>query len=134
MKRQNVDRARGLRQAMTDAEQKLWFHLRNRQLNGHKFRRQHEIDHYIVDFVCSEAMLIVELDGGQHAEQVVYDERRTRYLQARGYRVLRFWNNEALMNLESVLGVILEAVAKPAPHPSPLPAGEREHLAAESEE
>ncbi|EIM00488.1 endonuclease domain-containing protein [Rhodanobacter denitrificans] len=134
MKRQNVDRARGLRQAMTDAEQKLWFHLRNRKLNGHKFRRQHEIDHYIVDFVCSEAMLIVELDGGQHAEQVGYDERRTRYLQAKGYRVLRFWNNEALMNIESVLGVILEVVASPAPHPSPLPAGERGHVAAESEE
>ncbi|AGG90262.1 endonuclease domain-containing protein [Rhodanobacter denitrificans] len=134
MKRQNVDRARGLRQAMTDAEQKLWFHLRNRKLNGHKFRCQHEIDHYIVDFVCSEAMLIVELDGGQHAEQVGYDERRTRYLQAKGYRVLRFWNNEALMNIEGVLGVILEVVASPAPYPSPLPAGERGHVAAESEE
>jgi very-short-patch-repair endonuclease len=69
MKRQNVDRARGLRQAMTDAEQKLWYYLRNRQLDGHKFRRQHEIGHYIVDFVCMDAMLVVELDGGQHAEQ-----------------------------------------------------------------
>ena len=70
MKRMNVDRARGLRRAMTDAEQKLWYRLRNRQLSGRKFRRQHEIDHYIVDFVCTEAMLIIELDGGQHADQV----------------------------------------------------------------
>jgi len=73
MKRQNVDRARGLRQTMTDAERKLWYRLRHRHLAGHKFRRQHEIDHCIVDFVCPETMLIVELDGGQHAEQVGYD-------------------------------------------------------------
>ncbi|KZC15795.1 DNA methylase [Rhodanobacter sp. FW510-R12] len=134
MKRQNVDRARGLRQSMTDAERKLWHRLRNRQLCGCKFRRQHEIDHYIVDFACMEAMLIIELDGGQHAEQVSYDEHRTRHLQAKGYRVLRFWNNEALTNIESVLEVILEAVAKPPPHPSPLPAGERGQFAPESEE
>jgi very-short-patch-repair endonuclease len=120
MKRQNVDRARGLRQNMADAEQKLWYRLRNRQLGGRKFRRQHEIDYYIVDFVCNEAMLIVELDGGQHAEQVGYDEHRARHLQAKGYRVLRFWNNEALTNIESVLEVILEAATKPSPHPSPL--------------
>lgn len=143
MKRQNIDRARGLRQAMTDAEKKLWYFLQNRQLDGHKFRRQHEINHYIVDFVCNEAMLIIELDGGQHAEQLEYDECRTRYLQTVGYRVLRFWNNEALTNIESVLGVILEAVTKPSPHPSPSPptrgllsvaAGEREQFAPESEE
>jgi very-short-patch-repair endonuclease len=134
MKRQNVDRARGLRQNMTDAEQKLWYRLRNRQLSGCKFRRQHEIDHYIVDFVCNEAMLIVELDGGQHAEQVGYDEHRTRHLQAKGYRVLRFWNNEALTNIESVIEVILEAAARPPPHPHPLPMGERGQFAPESEE
>ncbi|MFA6228766.1 MAG: endonuclease domain-containing protein [Rhodanobacter sp.] len=134
MKRQNVDRARGLRQSMTDAEQKLWRHLRNRQLCGHKFRRQHEIDHCIVDFVCPDTMLIVELDGGQHADQLDYDERRTRHLQSRGYRVLRFWNNDVLMNIESVLGVVLEAVASTAPHPNPLPAGERGQFAPESEE
>ncbi|MGY3040271.1 very-short-patch-repair endonuclease [Rhodanobacter sp. TND4EL1] len=134
MKRQNVDRARDLRQAMTDAEQKLWYRLRNRQLCGHKFRRQHEIDHYIVDFVCNDAMLIIELDGGQHVEQQEYDERRTRYLEAKGYCVLRFWNNEALMNIESVLEVILEAATKAAPHPNPLPKGERESGSLESEE
>ena len=80
MKRQQVDRAREPRQDMTDAEQKLWHHLRNRQLSGHKFRRQHDIDHYIADFACTEALLIVELDGGQHADQVNYDEHRTRHL------------------------------------------------------
>ncbi|WEN14765.1 endonuclease domain-containing protein [Rhodanobacter sp. AS-Z3] len=133
MKRQNVDRARELRRAMTDAEQKLWYHLRNRQLCGHKFRRQHEIDQYIVDFACTDAMLIIELDGGQHAEQQEYDERRTRHLEAKGYRVLRFWNNDALTKIESVLGVILETVASPAPHPNPLPVGERVRNA-ESEE
>jgi len=125
MKRQNVDRARGLRQTMTDAERKLWYRLRNRQLQGHKFRRQHEIDHCIADFVCTDTMLIVELDGGQHADQVGYDERRTRHLQGMGYRVLRFWNNDVLMDIESVLTAILASLASPAPHPNPLPAGER---------
>ncbi|MEP7186022.1 MAG: DUF559 domain-containing protein [Rhodanobacter sp.] len=134
MKRLNVDRARGLRQTSTDAERKLCYRLRNRNFAGHKFRRQHEIDHYIVDFVCNEAILIVELDGGQHAEQLKYDDRRTRHLEAKGYRVLHFWNNDALMNIESMLEVILEALASPAPHPSPLPAGERWQFAPESEE
>ena len=134
MKRLNVDRARGSRQAMTDAEQVLWRHLRNRQLSGFKFRRQHEIDHYIVDFACAERLLIVELDGGQHADQVVYDERRTQQLQAMGCRVLRFWNNDVLLDIESVLTVILDALASPAPHPNPLPAGERGSSALESEE
>jgi len=123
MKRLNVDRARGLRRAMTDAEQALWRHLRNRQLLGWKIRRQHKISCYIVDFVCVEAMLIIELDGGQHADQVVYDERRTQQLRAMGYRVLRFWNNDVLLDIESVLTVILDALASPAPHPSPLHAG-----------
>jgi very-short-patch-repair endonuclease len=125
MKRLNVDRARGLRQTMTDAERTLWRHLRNRQLSGLKFRRQHEIDRHIVDFVCTEALLIVELDGGQHADQVNYDERRTQQLEAMGYRVLRFWNNDVLVNIDSVLEVVMEALASPAPHPNPLPAGER---------
>lgn len=126
MKRQHVDRARGLRQDMTDAERKLWYRLRNRQLSGWKFRRQHEVDHYIVDFVCTDAMLVVELDGGQHAEQADDDARRTRHLQTLGYRVPRFWNNDVLTDTESVLEVILAALANPAPHPSPLPDGERE--------
>jgi very-short-patch-repair endonuclease len=126
MKRLNVDRARDLRGNLTDAEQMLWRRLRNRQSSGWKFRRQHEIGHYIVDFVCAEAMLVVELDGGQHVEQVAYDERRTWQLQTLGYRVLRFWNNDALTKTEGVLEVILAALIEPAPHPNPLPAGERE--------
>jgi very-short-patch-repair endonuclease len=125
MKRLNVDRARGLRQTMTDAERVLWRHLRNRQLSGFKFRRQHEVDRYIVDFVCTEALLIVELDGGQHADEVEYDERRTQQLQAMGYRVLRFWNNDVLSDIQSVLEVVLGATARVSPHPNPLPAGER---------
>ncbi|WP_267224971.1 endonuclease domain-containing protein [Dyella silvae] len=126
MKRLNVDRARGMRGAQTDAEQLLWHHLRNRRLQGWKFRRQHEIGRYIVDFVCPDAGLIVELDGGQHGDQLIYDERRTVELEAMGYRVLRFWNNDALKNVEGVLEVILQALASPAPHPNPLPEGERE--------
>ena len=125
MKRPNVDRARRLRVAQTDAEQKLWYHLRNRQLQGWKFRRQHEIDRYIADFICPDAALIVELDGGQHGEQMAYDETRTRKLASMGYRVLRFWDNDVLTNIEGVLEVILEALASSAPHPSPLPGGER---------
>ncbi|MEW9572445.1 endonuclease domain-containing protein [Rhodanobacter sp. Si-c] len=126
MKRMNVNRARRLRVDQTDAEQKLWYHLRNRHLQGWKFRRQHEIDRYIADFLCRDAALIVELDGAQHGEQVAYDEARTRKLESMGYRVLRFWDNDVLTNIEGVLEVILEALASPAPHPNPLPGGERE--------
>ena len=121
MKRLNVDRARNLRQKQTDAEQTLWRHLRARHLQGWKFRRQHQVGSYIVDFVCTDAWLIVELDGGQHADQVTYDERRTLELQAMGYRVLRFWNNDVLANPESILEVLLEALASPGPSPQPSP-------------
>ena len=107
------------------AEQKLWRLLRNRQMQGWKFRRQHEIDRYVADFACPDAGLIVELDGSQHGEQVIYDETRTRKLETMGYRVLRFWDNDVLTNIEGVLEVILAALASPAPHPSPLPEGER---------
>jgi very-short-patch-repair endonuclease len=126
MERLNVERARSLRESQTDAEQRLWYHLRNRRLQGWKFRRQHEIDRYVVDFVCPDTALVVELDGSQHLEQVGYDARRTARLEAHGYRVLRFWDNDVLTNIEGVLEVILEALASPAPHPDPLPGGERE--------
>jgi very-short-patch-repair endonuclease len=126
MERLNVERARSLRESQTDAEQRLWYHLRNRRLQGWKFRRQHEIDRYVVDFVCPDTALVVELDGSQHLEQVGYDARRTARLEAHGYRVLRFWDNDVLTNIEGVLEVILEALASPAPHPNPLPGGERE--------
>ena len=121
MKRLNVDRARGLRASQADAEQLLWYHLRHRRLQGWKFRRQHEIGPYIADFACPGAGLIVELDGGQHGDQLAYDESRTRKLQEEGYRVLRFWNNDVLKNIDSVLEAILEALASPDPSPRPSP-------------
>ena len=100
-------RARKLRQNATDAETLLWRHLRDRRLAGFKFRRQHVIGHYIVDYVCPSEKLIVELDGGQHADRVAYDERRTGYLESNGFRVVRFWNNDLLRDVDSVLVVIL---------------------------
>ena len=97
-----------LRRNQTDAETLLWRHLRNRQLGGFKFRRQHSFPPYIVDFVCIEKLLVVELDGGQHARAVEADERRTKFLEQKGFRVIRFWNNELLGNTEGVLERILE--------------------------
>ncbi|MGQ0676681.1 MAG: endonuclease domain-containing protein [Rhodospirillales bacterium] len=102
-----LTRARGMRRESTDAEKRLWSALRGRRLSQYKFRRQHPVGRFIVDFACIEAKLIVELDGGQHASQARRDEKRTRELEASGYRVLRFWNNDALANAEGVLTVIL---------------------------
>lgn len=101
---------RRLRKSMTDAERRLWRALRNRQLGGHKFRRQHPVPPYVVDFACVERRLIVEVDGGQHSGQEDADAARTRALQAQGFRVLRIWNNEVMENLEGVLAVILQAL------------------------
>jgi very-short-patch-repair endonuclease len=84
--------ARKLRKEQTEAERRLWWHLRNRQLEGWKFRRQFPIGHYIVDFACIDARLIVELDGGQDSEQGHYDEQRTKELEKAGFAVLRFWS------------------------------------------
>jgi len=110
--------ARQLRRESTDAERPLWFHLRDRRL-GVKFRRQLPVGPFIVDFLSVEAMLIVELDGSQHDDDI--DAGRTRFLKRRGYRVLRFWNHDALVRTESVLEVILANVALT---PTPLPEGE----------
>ena len=99
--------ARELRKNLTDAENELWKHLRYRQISGNKFRRQQPIGKYIVDFACMEKKLIVEVDGGQHNEQVSYDNERTAWLESRGYRVLRFWNNEVLEDVEIVSDSIL---------------------------
>ena len=107
--RQKTRFARQLRRQMTDAEASLWHHLRNRALMGCKFRRQHPIGPYIVDFACIERKLVIELDGGQHADNAS-DLARTRWIQANGYRVLRFWNNDALRQQQVVLAVILEAL------------------------
>jgi len=99
--------SRGLRVNQTDAENKLWNHIRNRQINGNKFVRQEPIGRYICDFVCREKHIVIEVDGGQHAESA-RDEVRDRYLRAEGYRVMRFWNNDVLSNIEGVLTVIDE--------------------------
>ena len=119
--------AKRLRRDQTDAEQKIWLQLRDRRLNGIKIRRQHPIGQYIVDFVCLEKKLIIELDGGQHAEQVENDQRRTEYLKTRGYRVLRFWNHDVLTKTDNVLEEIVQAIEQSdIPHPSPLPVREWE--------
>lgn len=88
---------------MTDAEQKLWHHLRRRQISGFKFRRQCPIESYIVDFVCFECMLIIEIDGGQHQAQKKIDDERTQYLEQKGFRVIRYWNHQVLTELDVVL-------------------------------
>ena len=112
-----------MRQGASEAERLLWRHLRARQLAGYKFRRQEVIGPYIVDLVCLDAKLIIEADGGQHAEQQVYDQQRSAALAAKGYLVLRFWNNEILNDVDGVLGRIRMALGR-SPHPDPLPGGE----------
>ena len=102
----DVRKARYLRSHPTEAEQKLWQHIRQRQMLGYKFRRQRPIGPYIVDFVCLEARLIIELDGGQHQWQYKYDEERTAWLESEGYHVHRFWNHDVLNNIDGVLQYI----------------------------
>ena len=104
--------AADLRRQPTDAERRLWQVLRARQLHGLKFRRQHGLERYIVDFACPEARLIVELDGGQHADRAERDAARTRVLESKGYTVLRFWNHQVMENLEGVVAVIEAEVLK----------------------
>ncbi len=94
--------ARSLRHRMTDAERVLWQHLRAHRFGGFKFRRQLVIEPYIVDFACLEAMLVIEADGGQHGEHLNRDSARTAYLETLGYRVLRFWNHEILIETQTV--------------------------------
>jgi very-short-patch-repair endonuclease len=118
------DKAKQLRRNQTDAEKVLWQQLRAKQL-GVKFRRQQSIPPYIVDFMCFEHKLVIELDGGQHATQQQYDAQRTRFLEQQGYRVVRFWNNDVFENKEGVLQHILMCIRAKTPHPSPLPQGER---------
>ena len=112
--------ARRLRNDMTDAERMLWRHLRNRELTGIKFRRQYPICRYVVDFVCLEAGLVIELDGGQHAASLA-DAPRTLTLEQQGYLVLRFWNNDVLTQTDAVLAVIFDAVSARLPSPQPSP-------------
>ena len=105
-----ISRARGLRRNQTEAEKRLWWRLRNRQPGGHKFRRQVQVGKFIVDFLCEDSRLIVEVDGGQHAMQTEQDNARTKELENSGYLVMRFWNNEVLENTEGVLERILNTL------------------------
>ena len=121
------DFARHLRSTMTDAEQLLWRHIRRRQMLECRFRRQHPIGPYIVDFICLELGLVIELDGGQHnlVDVVDGDRIRSGYLAKHGYRILRFWNNDVLGDTDAVLAAIYDAVAIVRPHPNlPPRAGE----------
>ena len=98
-----------LRKELTPAERKLWSLIRNDQL-GVNFRRQHAIGKYITDFICIEKKLIIELDGSQHLEQEEYDEERTKYLNSLGYKVIRFWNNDVMNNIDGVILAILHVM------------------------
>ncbi|MDI1298362.1 endonuclease domain-containing protein [Methylotenera sp.] len=103
------DFSRQLRAEMTDAEKHLWQRLRMKQL-GVKFRRQHPAGRYILDFACVDAALAIEIDGGQHNEMQIEDHLRSEWLKDHGWKVLRFWNNEVLQNIEGVLQVILQSI------------------------
>ncbi|GAB3348180.1 endonuclease domain-containing protein [Lysobacter tyrosinilyticus] len=118
----SLDRSRSLRKEMTDAERKLWNCLRAGQMDGLKFRRQHSIPPYIADFYCDAAKPVIELDGSQHNESV--DRARTEYLQGQGFEVMRFWDNDVLLNIESVVDAIWNTVAHRTLTPTPLPVGE----------
>ena len=111
--------ARKLRSSLTEAEGRLWSRLRRKQIDGQRFRRQAPIGAYVVDFVCFEAKLIIEVDGGQHADSKT-DVVRTAFFEAQGYRLLRFWNNDVLANTDGVIEVVRATLAGyPPPRPSP---------------
>ena len=116
-----VGRARRLRSNPTDAEKALWSILSRRQMNGHRFRRQVPVGRFIADFVCHEARVIVEVDGGQHDPANASERERQVFLEAEGYRVLRFWNNEVLGNLVDVQARIIDTLSRRHPHPNPPP-------------
>jgi very-short-patch-repair endonuclease len=122
-----ITTARNLRKRLTDTERFLWLQLRARQIEGCKFRRQTPIGKYIVDFVCHEQRVIVEVDGGQHSENAKEDKIRDKWLEEQGYIILRFWNNEVLTNIAGVLEVIRDNCKTPPPL-NPLPQGEGTHL------
>jgi very-short-patch-repair endonuclease len=117
---------RTLRCNMTNAERKVWSILRGRQIDGFKFRRQHPFENYILDFVCLEEKIVIEVDGGQHQERLTEDSIRTKTLEHAGFRVLRFWNHEVLQHPEAVAEKIWQEVTGQTthPHPNPLLEGE----------
>ncbi|HEV8719793.1 MAG TPA: DUF559 domain-containing protein [Candidatus Binatia bacterium] len=117
-------RARQLRKNLTDAERLLWRKLRLWQVDGFKFRRQQPLGRYIVDFVCLEKRMIIEVDGGQHAEDANYDTDRDAWLRNQGFVILRFWNNDVLKNIDGVLEVIAKNLQS-TPYLNPSPQGGR---------
>ncbi len=121
------DRRRALRNASTDAERKLWSCLRSKQIDGLRFARQYSVGAYVLDFYCCEIRLAIEADGSQHGtnDGRINDEIRTQFLKEHGIRIVRFWNNEILQNIEGVVAAIREAVAAPTiPLHPPYPKGE----------
>jgi len=123
------DLARCLRKDQTDAERKMWTLLRCRRLCGFKFRRQQPLGPYIVDFLCKDRGLVVELDGGQHLNDVKNDVERTGFLKSHGLHVIRFWNQEVLKNPRVILDSLWKELQSRPPHPDPLPRGEGKPLA-----
>ena len=116
----SASKARQLRKDSTDAERRMWALLRNRQFADRKFRRQVPIGPYVVDFVCLEKRLIVELDGGHHMTRGDYDAERTKWLMGQGFRIIRFWNNQVLNEAVSVLdALLLELEMEPSPSSQP---------------
>ncbi len=109
---------------MTDAEVRLWFALREQQVEGHRFRRQVPLGSYVADFACLKAGLIIEVDGGQHVTATEQDAARTAWLEAHGFRVIRFWDGDVLRELDGVLETIRKELV--TPHPNPPPQGGRE--------
>jgi very-short-patch-repair endonuclease len=114
-RKDTLAKARRLRRDMTEAEKRLWYLLRGHRFDGVKFKRQVQVGPYIVDFASISRRLIIELDGGQHDSQREYDARRTAWLEADGYRVIRFWNNEVFENLDFVLQSISNACGGATP-------------------
>ena len=108
----SVSRARHLRKQSTEAEKTLWRHVRSRQLAGYKFRRQAPLGKYIADFLCYERGLVIEIDGGQHQLRSKSDSERTNWLEAQGFRVIRFWINQVLAETEAVLEAILRELER----------------------
>ena len=116
--RRIVARARKLRRNSTEVERKLWHRIRDKQIEEFRFRRQRPIGKYIVDFICLDAKLIVELDGGQHATSDEYDKSRTAFLESLGYRVVRFWDNEVIENMDGVLRRLHENLLRSRANPT----------------
>jgi very-short-patch-repair endonuclease len=117
-------RARQLRRTPTDVERLLWRRLRFWQVDGYKFRRRQPLGNYIVDFVCLEKRLVIEVDGGQHAQEGNHDAERDAWLRAQGFTILRFWNNDVLKNIDGVMEMIVKSLQS-TPYLNPSPQGGR---------